>query len=103
MSCRTWFRLVAQCCLFIPLFFLLVSCKESPQGANQPQGTSNGDDETGPSDSKPFNGVINSIGMKLVQIPKGKFMMGSTKAERDKVLHSLSNKDDRESFEEESA
>jgi formylglycine-generating enzyme required for sulfatase activity len=35
----------------------------------------------------------NSIGMKLVLIPRGKFMMGSTTAEQDGVLKSVSERD----------
>jgi formylglycine-generating enzyme required for sulfatase activity len=39
---------------------------------------------------EPARSFTNSIGMKLVLIPKGKFMMGSTKAEQDEVVESVS-------------
>src|SRR5262249_6678031 len=43
--------------------------------------------------------ITNSIGMKLVLIPKGKFTMGSTKAERDEFLRSVKDEDDRKKLE----
>ena len=39
--------------------------------------------------TSPKEKIINSIGMKLVLIPAGKFKMGSTEAERKEVLRLL--------------
>jgi formylglycine-generating enzyme required for sulfatase activity len=47
----------------------------------------------GPLSKLPLKTIINSIGMRLVRIPPGKFKMGSTKKEREDMLAELKVKE----------
>jgi formylglycine-generating enzyme required for sulfatase activity len=68
MSARAWFRLVFLSNLVLLLGFVLPGWTEAPKGEKQPKE------------------IENSIGMKLVLIPAGKFKMGSPKEEQDAVI-----------------
>jgi formylglycine-generating enzyme required for sulfatase activity len=68
MSSRTWLRLVAFLGLLIVAAFVVPAWTQDEKGKK--------------ADNKPAKKeIINSIGMKLVLIPKGKFTMGSPPGE----------------------
>jgi formylglycine-generating enzyme required for sulfatase activity len=74
MSARLWFGLVLLSNLVVALGFVLPGWTEAPKGETQPKE------------------IENSIGMKLVLIPAGKFKMGSPKEEQDAVIRSAPEK-----------
>jgi formylglycine-generating enzyme required for sulfatase activity len=79
MSSMTWFRLLGLS------LFVIAACFAVPaRTADTPKDKSK---------DKPKSEFTNSIGMKFMLIPKGKFMMGSTVEEREAVREELKEKD----------
>src|SRR5262245_56869472 len=70
MSPSNWFRAVGLCCFVVVLASLVGWSDDAPKDKDK--------------DAKVKDEFTNSVGMKLVRVKAGKFMMGSPSDEKDR-------------------